>query len=234
MPLRAVLFDLDGTLLPHDYAAFEPRYLEAVARWCAVAFPGTDAFRLAMAALATMLRNDGSKRNDEQFWETFGARFSPGRDVFEAKYFEFLGVDHPRLRGSIASDPAARAIVEACRRGGLVTVLATNPVFPRPAVEQRMSWAGVDGDLFDLVTTYETMRYCKPHPGYYLEIAEQMRVAPEDCLMVGNDVAMDLVPAAAAGMKTCLVANEYRVLQDGFVPDHACTLAELAKVVVPY
>lgn len=51
------------------------------------------------------------------------------------------------------------------------------------------------------------MHFCKPNPNYYLEISRMIGVAPEDCLMIGDDPEND-GPAAEVGMDTFL-------LQDG-------------------
>ena len=63
---------------------------------------------------------------------------------------------------------------------------------------------------FDCVpysTDYETMHASKPNPAYYREIAATIRCAPEDCVMVGNEVMNDIVPAKRAGMKTFWVTE---------------------------
>ena len=64
--------------------------------------------------------------------------------------------------------------------------------------------------LFDCVpysTDYETMHASKPNPAYYREIAATIRCAPEDCVMVGNEVHNDILPAKRAGMKTFWVTE---------------------------
>ena len=46
---------------------------------------------------------------------------------------------------------------------------------------------------FELVTTYENSRFCKPNPAYYLEIFDKLGLKAEECLMIGNDVTEDMV-----------------------------------------
>ena len=54
------------------------------------------------------------------------------------------------------------------------------------------------------------------------------------CARFGNDVAMDLIPAAHAGMRTCLVQNADTILGDtDFRPDYACALADVPSLVSP-
>jgi len=47
----------------------------------------------------------------------------------------------------------------------------------------------------------------KPHAAYYNEIAKMIGVDPQDCLMVGNEVKNDILPARKAGMKTFWVTH---------------------------
>ena len=84
--------------------------------------------------------------------------------------------------------------------------LATNPLFPNVATESRISWAGLQPEDFETYTTYETSRYCKPNLDYYREVLDRLQVSPEECLMVGNDVAEDMI-AKQLGMKVFLLTD---------------------------
>ena len=90
---------------------------------------------------------------------------------------------------------------------GVRIVLATNPIFPAVATESRMKWAGLSPADFELYTTYENSRYCKPNPEYYKEIFAKLGCEGSDCIMVGNDVEEDMVPASALGAKVFLLTD---------------------------
>jgi HAD superfamily hydrolase (TIGR01509 family) len=230
--MQAILFDLDGTLLPHDIDDFLPRYLALLTRTFAETLPGVDLARLVMASTQVMLANDGSHTNEEAFWSDFAPRFAQPRAELEPQFFDFYRERFPALGAAITPEASARTVVAACRELRLKTVLATNPLFPRLAIDERLRWAGLDAAQFDLITSYENMHYCKPHPGYFREIAEALGVPVHDCLMVGNDVKQDLQPAAAAGMQTCLVVNAYQVpAASGFAPDYCCPLAAVPDLL---
>ena len=70
----------------------------------------------------------------------------------------------------------------------------------------RIKWAGLDAEDFELITTYEDNCYCKPNVDYYRTILEQFHLRPEECLMVGNDVEEDLA-IRKLGVKTFLVTD---------------------------
>lgn len=205
--LQAVLFDLDGTLLPIDHGDFIKEYLKEVSLVVKpIIDPGDFKRILITSSLAIVTNNNPNITNEDVFWKKFeahlGDRISalkPLLEMFYAKKYQQLGyLAHPC--------PEARILVKAAIESGLRIVLATKPLFPLTAIISRMSWAGVDAFPWDLITSNEVMHFCKPHPGYYREIAEYLGVLPEQCLMVGNDVNEDLA-AGSLGMKTYLVTD---------------------------
>jgi FMN phosphatase YigB (HAD superfamily) len=182
-------------------------------------------------AVASMMRNDGSRRNADVFGDTLEQHVGCDRAVFEEWYPRFIEREGPGLGDGIVPDPAASRVVEAWKARGAKIVLATNPVFPRLLVDLRARWGALDPNHFDFVTSSENMSFCKPSPDYYRSVADSIGVHPRECLMVGNDVQMDLVPAATAGMRTCLVTGPYTVCNaPAFVPDHTCGLQGLESL----
>ena len=94
----------------------------------------------------------------------------------------------------------------AIRSMGYRVALATNPIFPSVATESRIRWAGLEPKDFELYTTYENSSRCKPNPAYFADVAESLHLAPESCLMVGNDAQEDTA-AAQVGMKVFLLTD---------------------------
>ena len=74
------------------------------------------------------------------------------------------------------------------------------------ATERRIAWAGLSTSDFELYTTYENSRFCKPNPDYYLDVMQSLGVCPEECLMVGNDVAEDMI-AQTLGCRVFLLTD---------------------------
>lgn len=205
--LKAVLFDLDGTLLPLDQAYFTKTYFETLS--ACMARHGYEPEALVKAVWAgtrAMMRNDGGDTNDAVFWKTFaslcGEKALADRPLFDAFYRnEFNG-----LRAVCGFNPQAAALVQALKAKGRGLILASSPLFPRIAQEARMRWAGLEPADFMLVTTYENARFCKPNPAYYAEILQKTGFAPEECLMVGNDAVEDMA-AEQAGMAVFLLTD---------------------------
>lgn len=208
MQIKAVLFDLDGTLLPMDQDAFTRRYFKLLA--AKLAPRGYDPEKLiecVWAGTRAMVKNDGSCTNEEAFWNCFAALLGPQvRDdmpVFEEFYHnEFSGA-----KDACGFNPKAAQAVAQIRAWGLRTALATNPLFPAIATENRIAWAGLKPDDFEFYTTYENSRHCKPNPDYYRDILAWLNLQAQDCLMVGNDVDEDMIAASSIGMKVFLLED---------------------------
>ena len=102
--------------------------------------------------------------------------------------------------------PEAAQTVRKLKEMGYRVALATTPMFPRIATESRIRWAGMEPEMFELVTTFENSKRCKPNPQYYLEILEKINAKPEDCIMIGNDVNEDMV-AKSIGIDVFLLTD---------------------------
>lgn len=191
--IRAVLFDLDGTLLPMDQDLFLKYYFMGISYSARVyCDPGVFMKHLSMG-VAAMIGNTGTVTNEDAFWSSFTPCGADSRKILEPVFEKYYADSFADTRAACGFDPASAYTVRTLREMGVTTVLATNPLFPRIATEQRIGWAGLDSSDFTLVTTYENISYCKPNPDYYREIVTRLGLLPEECLMVGNDVSDDMV-----------------------------------------
>ena len=207
MSITTVLFDLDGTLLPMDQEMFVKAYFGGLAK--RLAPHGYEPQALVdgiWKGTAAMVRNDGSRRNEDAFWDTFTALFGENAKADTPHFDAYYREDFDGVAASCGYSPKAREVIDYLKENGIRTVLATNPIFPAIATEKRMRWAGLSPDDFIHYTTYENSRYCKPNPAYYNDILSQLGLCPEECVMVGNDVEEDMV-AATLGMKVFLLTD---------------------------
>ncbi|KKW01536.1 MAG: HAD superfamily (Subfamily IA) hydrolase, TIGR02253 [Parcubacteria group bacterium GW2011_GWA1_49_11] len=60
-------------------------------------------------------------------------------------------------------------------------------------------------ETFEEMVTAETVGITKPHPEGFRYILRKTGLPAEQHLMIGDREGVDLVPAKALGMKTCLV-----------------------------
>ncbi len=201
--IKAIFFDLDGTLLDSNMDVFLPHYLKRLAARVAHLIPPDEFIRHLLAATQAMVANDGRATNAEIFIEAFYPRVGHDLAELEPIFMDFYANDYPALHELTRCRPEARPAVQLAFDRGYDVVIATAPLFPETAIRQRMAWAGVDDFPYQRITTYENSRFCKPNVRYFQEIASFLGHRPGACLVVGDE-PMDMV-AAHIGCPTFLV-----------------------------
>ena len=188
-----------------DQDTFIKAYLGGMAKKLAPYGYNPDALVKAVyAGMKAMTTNDGSCTNETAFWNAFtgilGEKVRDDMPIFD----EFYRNEFQDVKNICGFLPDAVKTVRKLKEMGYRVALATTPMFPSIATESRIRWAGLELDDFEFFTTYENYHYCKPNLNYYREVVEKLGVAPEECLMVGNDVGEDMV-TEELGMKVFLM-----------------------------
>ena len=207
MSIRYILFDLDGTLLPMDQEQFIREYMRTISSSMVPhGFEPQQFIKAIWTGTAAMFSNDGSRTNEQVFWDNFLAIYGAEARRYEPIFEGFYRMGFSDVQTSCGFDPKAGQTIQKLKNLGYEIVLATQPIFPAIATETRMDWAGLNRDDFKLYTTYENSHFCKPNPCYYQEILDKLGISASDCLMVGNDATEDLI-AETLGMKVFLITN---------------------------
>ena len=207
MNITTILFDLDGTLLPMDQDLFLKAYFGGLVK--KLVPHGYDPKLLVdsiWAGTGAMVKNTGEHTNEEVFWHSFAGFFGENCRTDEPIFQDFYEKEFQSVQDVCGFTPEASLLIGKLKAKGLRLVLATNPLFPAIATQSRCRWAGLDPADFELITTYENSRFCKPNPDYYRYILQTLNLNPEECLMVGNDVGEDMI-AEKLGMKVFLLTD---------------------------
>ncbi len=217
MQYQAILFDLDGTLLPMDYDEFSKGYFGLLSKTAALYGYEKEPFLSAMMkGVGAMVRNDGTVSNCDRFWETFSEILGPEICDLIPTFDTFYETEFHKTSALTQPTPLSKEAVLLAKEKSESVVLATNPLFPISAVNARLSWIGLSPDDFDIVTDYESCAFCKPNPAYFSELLDALMANPEDCLMIGNNTAEDILPAQKIGLETFLVTD--CLIADGPLP----------------
>lgn len=206
--MKAIFFDLDGTLLPLDEKLFVDIYFAELSKvFSEYNIDSKKLVETIWTATHEIIKNDGKRTNEEAFWDKFNSNInidlSNVKEVLKKFYAnEFF----TKLKKCSTENSLAKVAVELAKKNGRKVVLATNPVFPIDALV-RLKWTGLDIDDFDYVTHYSNSSFSKPNPKYYLDLCEKLDVEPKDCLMIGNDERQDIFAASSVGMNCYLVTD---------------------------
>ena len=235
--IRAVLVDLDDTLLRLNLGAFIMRYVagaSALLGQAARMSPARLGLPYVRAFLALEARDRTDSLTNEQLYdkviyEATGIPLDDPiiRDLMDCYEREVV----PGLSGGIVDarpQEGARELVDAVWDMGITCALATNPTFSLAVDEARMGWAGLSAADFALVSTYSNSTRCKPCARYYQEVADALGVRLEECLMVGNDIKRDFA-RPDCGLRTAYVghARPKGAVWRGSVADLARELPDL-------
>lgn len=186
--LRAVLFDLDGTLIDSapDLAAAVNQMRSA---------RGLDPLPLAM------LRPHGGSGARGMLAQ--GLEVSPGHGDYDELKREFLDRYETLMYDSTQPFEGIRAVLHRLTDAGLSWGVVTNKAerFALPLVRALRLGA-------EVVVGGDTTGHTKPHPAPLLEAAQRLNVQPQACLYVGDDVR-DVMAGRAAGMATAVAAWGY-------------------------
>lgn len=192
--IRAVLFDLDGTLLdsaPDLAGACNDMRAER---------------GLPLLPFADLRRLVGSGARG-----MVGAGFdvAPGEEGYEPLRDEFLRRYEERMTRETRLFADMPAVIEGLHGRRLPWGIVTNKAarFAAPLVE----WLGLTSRIAALVCG-DTTPHTKPHPAPLLEAARRLGVPAADCVYVGDD-RRDVDAGRAAGMRTMIAAWGY--LGDG-------------------
>jgi FMN phosphatase YigB (HAD superfamily) len=200
-----LLLDLDDTLLSNPIQTFQPAYLEALCSHLNQHFKQDQIVVDLMSATQKMIDNHHPDRTlenvfDHNFYPALGVtKFELQNDINNFYTNEF-----PKLRKITAVRPIAKKLVETAKNKGWQLAIATNPLFPLTAIIQRLEWAGFPKPdrYFDIIPSYESFHFAKPNPAFYGEILGQLGSQSGPFMMVGNDLDLDIFPAAKFGIST--------------------------------
>lgn len=194
--VRAVLFDLDGTLLdsaPDLGAAAEAlraaRGLSPLPLETYRAHAGSGARGMLRVAFELTPEHEDYESLREEFLMAYEARMLARTRAFDGVADVLQRLQDLRLGWGVVTNKAQRFTLPIAR---------ALPMF----------------DSASAIVCGDTTPHAKPHPAPLLEAARRLRADPADCIYVGDDLR-DIQAGRAAGMRT--VAARYGYLGPGAV-----------------
>jgi FMN phosphatase YigB (HAD superfamily) len=227
-----LLVDLDDTLLGNQMESFIPAYLGALGQYLSDRVAPEKMVATMLAATGQMAANKDPRKTLKQ---VFDPNFYPplGLDEVEmrAPLKEFYAHHFPTIQGVTQFRPAAPEFIQAAVRRGYQVGIATNPLFPLTAINQRLTWAGLppEANGFCLVPSYETFHFAKPNPAYFAEFLGRIGWPDGPILMVGNDGDHDIRGSRGMGLPVFWVSQPEETLPEGIPDPSGC--GSLAQVL---
>ena len=208
--MKAVLFDLDGTLLPMNEEQFLRGYFGRLYKFMAPYGYEKDSFVAGVwYGTNAMRKNDGKRSCEDVYWDAFISQFEgKDKDLAHQKFDEFYSTDFNNTKQyCFEAHENVKQIIEKCREKADLLIVAANPVFPMIAMRERIEFAGLNPDVFDYISSYETSHYAKPNKMFVKEIMDKFNLKKEDVIYFGNSIKEDATPAKELGVKFYLTDN---------------------------
>ena len=203
MPLRALIWDVDGTLVDNEElhrAAFNAAFAAAGLAW-----------NWDPAQYGELLAVTGGRERIAHFAATAdpARAAAPGFDAFVRE----LHADKTRRYGALLDAgvtlrPGVARLLRAARDAGLAQAIATTT--SRVNVERLLAnTLGADAlGWFAALATGETVTAKKPAPDLYRVALAGLGLPAADCLAI-EDTAVGLRAARAAGVATLVTVSRY-------------------------
>lgn len=215
--LKAIFFDLDGTLLPLDEEQFLKEYFRLIStKMINYGFEPNELIKNIWQGTKLMYANDGSKSNEEVFWNYFKKVY--GEEIIDKKieFDKFYTKEFKETINCTKPNPLAKDIVNFVNSNDLLCILSTNPIFPSVGTITRMSYIDLLESDFDFVTFYENFNFTKPNPMYFKKLLEKYSLKPEEVILIGNNELEDAWCANQVGIKAYLV-KDYLITSDKLI-----------------
>jgi beta-phosphoglucomutase len=204
---RAVIWDLDGTLIDSSHFHWEA--------WQAVM--EAENFKLTYEEYVA----DFGKRNDEILRGRLGADLPDDFIARVSHAKEEVYRDLIRTKG-LELLPGAAYWLERLKAEGWLQALATSA--PRGNIDAVFAALGLE-KFFDAVISSEEVKAGKPEPDVFLAAAARMDVAPRDCIVI-EDAPAGVEAARRAGMKSIGVLTTHSELKADLVAPRLDQLPE--------
>ena len=138
--ITTVLFDLDGTLIPFDQKEFIESYLYLIAKKFVPRGYDKDILIKALwDGTGNMVKNDGKVSNRDVFKSTFAELMEKEYDEMEDDFMEFYEKEFDDVKQTLQEEVDRAEFIKTIKDKGLKVVLATNPIFPKAAVQTRLN-----------------------------------------------------------------------------------------------
>ncbi len=186
MSLRAVAFDIDGTLYPNSsmYRVSLPFLVRNLG---------------LMRAFGRVRRRIRDMRPVEDFYsvqaELLGREMGTNPETAGRLLDERVYGEWEKLLHRVDLYPFVRECIESFRAAGLYIAVCSD--FP---VKTKLEVLGLSDIDWDLAFTTEEIGYLKPNPEPFAHIARELGIPPGAVLYVGNSYKYDIVGAKLAGM----------------------------------
>ncbi|MES1981664.1 MAG: HAD family hydrolase [Pseudomonadota bacterium] len=204
MTLKALIFDVDGTLADTEDGhrkSFNLAFHENGLDW-----------NWDVALYDKLLQVTGGKERIKHFIDTCLPGFSKPADydgfVKNLHAVKTLHYTSMLAEGRIPLRPGIRQLISDARQRGIRLAIATTTTPQNVTALLHQGLGPGSEDIFEVIGCGDIVPHKKPAPDIYFWVLEKMRLSPAECIAL-EDSENGLRSSLAAGIKTFITTNAY-------------------------
>lgn len=204
--IKAILFDLEGTLINVDSANFIRNFVGILApRFAHLLSPDKFSKQLLKSLESVENEDRPEQTNMQTLYDDFSKATGHSGQSLRPVFNEFYESDFSTLKCLVQAAPQGVKVIEYVLQRGYLTAAASNPALPLQVMQEYLSWAGLKPEHFKIIPGLDNFHYFKPQLGFFQELADSLSVKPENCLLVSAQ-SEDLV-CTKLGMKVFFIGS---------------------------
>lgn len=227
MTLKALLFDVDGTLADTERDGHRPAFNAAFREF------GLD-WHWDVPLYGRLLAITGGKERMTHYVETCRPDFEKpaGFEALVASLHKAKTRHYTAMlaEGNVPMRPGVKRLLQEARDAGLRLAVATTTTPENVTALLEHSLGQGSTDWFEVIAAGDIVPAKKPAPDIYLWAMEKMGLNPEKCLAF-EDSENGIRASSGAGLKTIITVNDYT--RDHDFAGAAVVLSDLGEPDAP-
>lgn len=226
--LKALLFDVDGTLADTERDGHRPAFNAAFREY------GLD-WDWDVSLYGQLLAVTGGKERMKYYVEQFRPDYQKPADFDDmvAELHKAKTRHYTRMlaEGGIPLRPGVKRLLAEARAAGMILGVATTTT-PENVTELLRHSLAVDGpEWFDVIAAGDIVPAKKPAPDIYVWAMQQLGLKPEECLAF-EDSENGIRASRGADLRTVVTVNDYT--RDHDFTGALAVLSDLGEIDAPY
>lgn len=215
MSLKAVLFDVDGTLADTEALGHRPAYNRAFRKL------GLD-FRWGPKLYRKLLKQPGGRERIKHYIQRFDPELGPEAEEAEQNLDAWVAKVHTlkshyfkryMRHGRVPLRPGIARIMREARGSGVRLAIVTNASLKTLRPVLRYSMGPELAAEVEIIASGEEVQNKKPAPDLYQLAMRRLNLEPHECVAL-EDSEMGLRAAAGAGLAAVVTINRDTLEQD--------------------